>query len=153
MATVHRISEDLFEDSFDLIALHCNMECYALAYHINRVANILLVRAKEDLKISSLAYPIYEYKDDVKGEEWYLISNILKKEENEENEGLFQNSTTLKLNYLLEERKEINYVLKLYPETAVDMEKTIEIIRTIPKVSMAYQIEADELKSKRNLIF
>ncbi len=153
MATVHRISEDLLEDSFDLIALHCNMECYALAYHINRVANILLVRAKEDLKISSLAYPIYEFKDDVKGEEWYLVSNILKEEGNEENEGLFQNSTTLKFNYLLEERKEIDYVLKLYPETAINMEKIIEMIRTIPKVSMAYQIEADELKSKRNLIF
>jgi hypothetical protein len=153
MATVHKISEDLFEDSFDLIALHCNMECYALAYHINKVAQILLIRAKKDLKIDGFSYPTYEYKDDVKGEEWYLVSNILKEEESNENEGLFQNSTTLKFNYLLEERKEINYVLKLYPETGVDVEKTINALRSIPKISMAYQIHADNLKSKRNLIF
>jgi len=153
MAIVHRISEELFDDSFDLIALHSNMECYALAYHINRVAQVLLVRAKDDLKISNVSYPIYEYKDEVKGEEWYLVNNILKEEKYDQNEGLFQNSPTLEFNYLLKERKEINYVLKLYPETVVDIDNIINAIRTIPKVSMTYQINADDLKSKRNLIF
>lgn len=153
MATVHRISEELFEDSFDLIALHSNMECYALAYHINKVTQILLVRAKKDLEIGAFSYPIFEYKDDVKDEDWYLLSNRMQEEENDEGQGLFKNSTTLKVNYLLEERKEINYLLKLYPEDSMNIGKTISAIRAIPQVSMAYQLKVDDLKSKRNLIF
>ena len=152
MATVHRISEELFVDSFDLIALHSNMECYSLAYHINKAFQILLVRAKKDLEIGTLSYPIFEYKDEVNDEDWYLVKNVVQKEEGEESEGLFANSPTLKLNYLLTERKEVNYLLKLYPEDTVDIEK-IKAIRSIPKVSMAYQLHIDELKSKRNLIF
>lgn len=153
MATVHRISEELFVDSFDLIALHSNMECYSLAYHINKAARVLLGRARQDLEIGVLSYPIFEYNDMVKEEEWYLVKNVVQEEESDGSQGLFAHSTTVKLNYLLEERKEINYLLKLYPEDSVDIEKTIRAIRSIPKVSMAYQLNVDELKSKRNLIF
>ncbi len=153
MATVHRISEELFVDSFDLIALHSNMECYALAYHINKVFQILLVRAKKDLEISTLSYPIFEYNDEVNDEDWYLVKNVVQQEENDENQGLFGNSTTVKLSYLLAERKEVNYLLKLYPENSVEIKKRVQAIRTIPKVSMAYQLNIDQLKSKRNLIF
>lgn len=153
MATVHRISEELFVDSFDLIALHSNMECYALAYHINKVFEILLERAKKDLEIGKLSYPIFEYNDEMNDEDWYLVKNVVQKEVSDENQGLFANSTTIKLNYLLAERKEINYLLKLYPENSAEIDKTVKAIRTIPKVSMAYQLNVDELKSKRNLIF
>lgn len=153
MATVYRISEELFDDSFDLIALHCNMECYAVAYHINEVAQVSLVRAKKDLGIGRFSYPIYEYKDDAKGQEWYLMNNVVREEEHDESGGLFQNSTTVKLNYLLEERKEINYLLKIYSETDVEIEKTINTVRTIPMVSMVYRLNVDDLKSKKNLIF
>ncbi|MEO0572196.1 MAG: IPExxxVDY family protein [Bacteroidota bacterium] len=153
MATVYRISEELFVDSFDLIALHSNMECYALAYYINKVFQILLVRAKKDLEIGTFSYPIFEYNDEVSDEDWYLVKNVVQKEESDENQGLFANSTTVKLNYLLSERKDINYLLKLYPENSIKIEKVIKAIRSIPRVSMAYQLHVDELKSKRNLIF
>ena len=153
MATVHRISEELYEDSFDIIALHSNMECYALAYHINKVAHVLLQRSKKDLEIGTTSYPMYEYNDDVNDEDWYLVNNVVQHEESDKSQGLFSNSTTIKLNYLLEERKEINYLLKIYPEDSIDVEQTINAIRTIPKVSMAYQLQAKNLKSKRNLIF
>ena len=153
MATIHRISEELFVDSFDLIALHSNMECYALAYHINKVFQIFLVRAKKDLEIGTLSYPIFEYNDEVNDEDWYLVKNVVRKEESDGNQGLFTNSTTVKLNYLLTERKEVNYLLKLHPENSAEIEKRIKAIRAIPKVSMAYQLSVDQLKSKRNLIF
>jgi len=153
MATIHRISEELFVDSFDLIALHTHMECFTLAYHINKVAQVLLVRAKKDLEIGPFSYSMFEYKDDVKHEDWYLINNLVYEEIYDQSGGLFQNSTTLKMNYLLEERKEINYLLKIYPEDAVDITKTVEAIRSIPRVEMVYQISVEDLKSKRNLIF
>ena len=153
MATIHRISEELFVDSFDLIALHSDMECYALAYHINKAAQVLLVRAIKDLEIGTLSYPMFEYNDEVNEEDWYLVRNVVQEEESDQSQGLFANSTTVKTNYLLEERKQINYLLKLYPEDSVDLEKTIKAIRSIAKVSMAYQVNVDDLKSKRNLIF
>lgn len=153
MATVYRISEELFDDSFDLIALHSNMECYALAYSLNQAAQLRLVRTEKDLEKETLSYPMYEYKDDINGEEWYLVSNVVHAEERDKNEGLFDTGISVKSNYLLQERKEINYFLKLYPEDSVDINKTINAIRSIPKVSMAYQLKVDDLKSKRNLIF
>ncbi|MEM1260417.1 MAG: IPExxxVDY family protein [Bacteroidota bacterium] len=153
MATVHRISEELFVDSFDLIALHTTMECYALAYHINEVFRVLLVRAEKDLEIGTVSYPMFAYTDEVKDEDWYLVKNVVQKEESDENKGLFTTSMTVKMNYLLTERKDINYLLKLYPENSLEIEKTIEAIRAIPKVSMAYQLYVDRLKSRRNLIF
>ena len=153
MATVHRISEELSVDSFDLIALHSNMECYALAYHLNQVAQVLLVRVKEDLENGTSSYPLFEYKDEMNGEEWYLVSNVVQEEETQKSEGLFRNSISVKSSYLLSEKKEINYFLKVYPEDTIDIDKTVTAIRSIPRVSMAYQIDVDQLKSKRNLIF
>ena len=64
MATVHRISEEFFDDSFGLIALHSNMECYALAYNLNKAAKIMLVRSEDDLEIDTSHYPMFEFKDD-----------------------------------------------------------------------------------------
>lgn len=153
MTTIHQISKELFEDSFDLIALHCNMECFALAYHINRVAETLLVRAGEDLEISGFSHPLFEYKNDCKGEIWTLVSNIAKREESEHNNGLFQNSTILKLNYLLKQQKQINFILKISSEMAVDINQIINLARSIPKVHMAYQINTNKLRYKRNILF
>lgn len=153
MAIVHKISEELFLDSFDLIALHSNMECYALAYQLNATFQILLGRAKEDLEIGNLSYPIYEYKDEDKDEDWFLIKNMIQKEEANTSQGLFAESMSIQWNYLLTERKEINFLLKRYPSNTVEIEEIIKAIRTIPRVSMAYQLNVEELKSKRNLIF
>ena len=153
IATVYKISEELFEDSFELIALHCDMECYSVAYQINKFAQVQLERAKNDLEINACAFPLYEYKDDVKGEEWYLITNKVREEVKDNNTGFFQNETTVKINHLLEERKEIDYLLKLYPETDAALQHTVTSLRNIPTVRLAYQINADQLKSKGNLIF
>ncbi|MGD1948004.1 MAG: IPExxxVDY family protein [Croceivirga sp.] len=153
MVTVHKISEELFFDSFDLIALHCNLECYAMAYHINQVVDITLKRAKHDLEIDSYSYPMYEYHDEVNEQGWFLIKNRIQVEENEVGDGLFQNGKTMKTKYFLEERKEINYLLKLWPESTIEIDKTIDAIRSVSKILMAYVLDIDSLKSKRNLIF
>ena len=153
MVTIHKISEGLFMDSFDLIALHCAMECYALAYHINKVTGFKLIRAEGDLEIATSSYPFYEWKDSSKDQEWYLIKNVVTVEEVGDNQGLFQDSMTTTLHYLLEERKEINYLLKLSPGNSNEITKALEIIRTVPSISMAYQMDVETLKSKRNLIF
>lgn len=153
MATVHRISEELFDDSFELIALHSTMECHAMAYNLNKAAHLLLRRCEKDLEIDETTHPLYEYKNEAKGEEWYLMGNVVQEVQKANGEGLFGNNTTIKLNYLLNDRKEVNYLLKLFHEQLTNIETVIKAIRTIPRVSMAYQLNVDQLKSKRNLIF
>lgn len=152
MATVHKISEGLFVDSFDLIALHSTMESYAIAYHINHAAGITLSRMEEDLEISTVSFPMYEFVDEINDVEWYLVSNSVQQEEDDDI-GLFQNSQSLKTHYLLEDRKDINYLLKVRPEGAEETQRALSSLRSIPKISLAYRVDIATLKSRKNLIF
>ena len=153
MAAIHRISEELFVDSFELIALHSNMESYAMAYHINRVMGLNLSRSEEDLEIGKTSFPLYEWKDTFKDQEWFLISNRVMIEEEENSSGLFRSDSTITPHYLIAEKKQINYILKIASEDSSEVYRAIEAIRNVPKISMTYQLDVEDLKSKRNLIF
>ena len=54
---VHKLLVDDFEDSnYSLLAVHCEMEDYRLAYYLNKYLETRLARTKEDLDfITSLA--------------------------------------------------------------------------------------------------
>ena len=41
--------DDFYDDSFSLIAIHCSLEDYRLAYLLNKHLNISLVRKPQDL--------------------------------------------------------------------------------------------------------
>ncbi|MEL6918168.1 MAG: IPExxxVDY family protein [Bacteroidota bacterium] len=60
---VHKISEDFYEDSFALIAVHSSMEDYAMAYTINLHLKCNLQRSRTDLDVSrQTSFPIFEWK-------------------------------------------------------------------------------------------
>ena len=66
MVSVHKISTDFYEDSFDLIAIHSSLEGYALAYALNLRLKSDFRRCKKDLDISAqIKIPIFEWKDDI----------------------------------------------------------------------------------------
>lgn len=153
MATIHKISEGLFVDSFELIAVHSNLESYAVAYHINKAMGLRLCRVEKDLEIGKSSFPMYEWKDTYKDQEWFLMSNKVTEETVDHTSGLFQNGPTLKSHYLISEKKEINYIIKLTSENSNGVDRAVGSIREIPKISMAYQLDVEALKSKRNLIF
>lgn len=153
MVTIHKISEGLFVDSFELIAVHSNLESYAVAYSINQAMNLKLCRAEKDLEIGKSYFPLYEWKDTFKDQEWFLMGNRITQEEMEERSGLFENGPTLKSHYLIPEKKQINYIIKLVSENSFEVDRAIGNLRDIPKISMAYQLDIEALKSKRNLIF
>ncbi|TKD65225.1 IPExxxVDY family protein [Flavobacterium sp. ASW18X] len=153
MAAVYKISEECFDDSFELIAIHTNLESYQLAYFINSVTDLQLARSFRDLVVDTVAYALYEYKDAISEEDWFLMANIAQKEDTGLAEGLFSQSNTLITYHLLEERKDINYLLKLSAEQTIQINNVLEQIKSIPKVRMAYALEPETLKSKKNLIF
>ncbi|MCK0158581.1 IPExxxVDY family protein [Cellulophaga sp. F20128] len=154
MATTHKISEDFFEDSFLLIALHSNLEDYAIGYSFNLHLKSNFKRAKTDLDVNQhISFPFFEW-DDIKNDiRWTLISNHSKLEELEKQDGLFSNESSYTTHYLIPEHKEVDYFLKIEQEDEKELESILKQIVNMPNVVTAYSIDVENLKSKNNLIF
>ena len=116
MVTTHRIAADWDEDNFKLIALHCNLSDYAMAYHINRAAHLKLERRREDLEDSDPVFPVFEWEDTVNDCHWTLVQNMIKKEQMVVDQGLFGENVTIENHYFLEDYREVDYFLKIESE-------------------------------------
>lgn len=153
MITLHKFSDDFCEENYVLIALHCDLEDYALAYALNDALKISLKRSETDLDISNeTSFPIYEWKDKLNERYWTLIINTSIKEEYLEVDDLFSNETSTTVYHILPEYKDVDYLLKIEQEENEADRDLMDSILEIPKIITAYQIEIDNLKSKQNLI-
>ncbi|WP_396602486.1 IPExxxVDY family protein [Algibacter sp. R77976] len=158
---VHKL---ILDDSFDevlytLIALHCRLEDYRLAYLLNKYLGITLSRKATDLDYNNgqVSYSIYEWEDEKQLITWSLVSNICKTEELQQtnNTSLFDNQEKITKTFqLLPEYKTVNYFLKIDSEFSFSKEKYIlDSILKIPQIATAYSVDSSQLKSKDNLIF
>ena len=153
MITLHKFSDDFCEENYVLIALHSDLEDYALAYTLNRALKISLIRSKTDLDISNeTSFPIYEWKDKLNERYWTLIVNTSVKEEYLEVHDLFSDETSSTVYHVLPEYKDVDYLLKIEQEEDEVDSGMLDSILEIPKIITAYQIETYKLKSKQNLI-
>ena len=152
MVTTHKISAELYDDSFELIALHTGLEGYAMAYQLNSTVGLRLHRCKSDIEFGDNAFPVFEWQDDLSEEYWVLYKNIEKTMEESGSIGLFSQSMSTKTVYLIEERKEVDFFLKVTSDDRSKVKSALNRINTIPKVVTAYQVEHASLKSRRNLI-
>ena len=153
MAAVYKISEEFFDDSFRLIAIHTNLEGYQLAYFINSISQLRLKRSFKDLKIKEVTYPYYEWLDEFTETEWLLITNKVLQDIAVDSLGLFGQGSAQATNFLVAERKDVDFFLKINLENETQVSEILECIKSIPRVRMAYNLEAETLKSKQNLIF
>ena len=153
MVTTHKISKAFYDDSFKLIAVHCGLKGYAMAYHLNSAIKLQLNRREEKEGAETESFPIYEWKDELNDCYWALITNTIKEEKQNESFGLFLNEVTIDKVHLVEERKEVDYFLKLEADNTRLLDEAVKKINLIPKVVTAYHIDVATLKSKRNLIF
>ena len=154
MAAIHKISEDYFEDSYTLIALHSSLEDHALVYALNMFLKSKLKRSKDDLDISKdFSFPIFEWKDIAHDAIWTLITNYSIKEENLGQEDLFGNEPSYRTHYLVPEHRDVDYFLKVEMDEVGDCETIVKEILKIPNVITAYTVDNKKLKSKNNLIF
>lgn len=160
MAVHKLILDDVFDESvFTLIAIHCSIEDYRLAYLLNKFLRINLCRKRFDLdfKNGKSAYSIYNWEDKKQLIDWNLVSNICKTNDyTQVNSGLLFETTQsiTKTYHLLPELKTVNYLLKIDDELNLVKEKyIINSVLSIPQIATAYTIDQNQLKSKDNLIF
>lgn len=160
MAVHKLILDDVFDEVlYTLIAVHCSLEDYRLAYLLNKYLGINLTRKSSDLDYNNdkSMYSIFEWKDGKQLTTWSLVSNISKTESYQEvnYESLFNNQEKItKTTNLIPEHKRVNFFLKIDNQLNFSREKYIlNSILKIPQIATAYSIDTNQLKSKDNLIF
>ena|SRR5690606_3903177 len=160
MAVHKLIMDDVFEEAlYTLIAIHCTIEDYRLAYLLNARLGIRLKRKTADLDYNNgtPSFPIFDWEDCKQQTTWSLVVNVCATETEQEtaSNSLFgPENKIVQKTYLIPEYKKVNYFLKTDNEFSTDKEKQlINNILNIPQVSTAYFIDANQLKSKNNLIF
>lgn len=159
MAAVHKLTEDLYEDSFDLIALHSSLEDFALGYALNLALKSNFKRRRRDLDISDRTkISIFEWKDDLNDRYWTFFTNKAPGQDVVVKNGLFMEEPSYRNHHVLSEYREVDYFLKIEQDGSdsyrrAENEKTIAKLLTIPKLITAYTVETQKLKSKNNLIF
>jgi len=154
MAILHKISTEFYEEPYDLIALHSSLASFAMAFYLNDYLSMRLERTENDLYLNKNAFSFYEWYDESRDCFYSLYENKTEVEvaEGFSTEDLFNQEAYTTTAYLIEEKKRVDYFLKLEHEETVSAEKLIKRIQNIPKISMAYAIDHQGLKSKDNLI-
>lgn len=154
MAAVHKITGDFFEDSFTLIALHSSLEDHSMVYAINLGVKSVFKRAKKDLEIDDQSsFPIFEWQDESRDRFWSLIANSSTKKERFIAVDLFQDEPSFTKYHLIPEYKEVDYFIKIEHDDDLDEAALVKSLLNIPKLITAYIVDAENLKSKNNLIF
>lgn len=159
MALHKLLVDDFYDASYSLLAIHCRLEDYRLAYLLNRHLNLKLARQPQDLDYNYFAatYSIYEWVNEEHFTTWHMISNVCKKEEDslQSSGSLFSMSEKyLKTYHFLPELKNVDYLIKISNDDRyMDEREILEKIQVIPQVITAYAVDVDLLKSKDNLIF
>ena len=159
MALHKLVVDDFYDASFSLLAIHCRLEDYRLAYLLNKYLGLNLERKPRELDYNYFAasFSIYEWENTKFDTVWNLVSNICKKEEAafQSSGSLFTNSAPVTRTYnLLPELKTVDYLIKVSNEYRNFNERHIlHSIQSIPQVITAYSVDIDQIKSKDNLIF
>ena len=153
MAIKYKIIEESLVDSFELVAIHADLESYALAYQLNKTANLKLGRTSKDLELEKGSFPIFEWQDEAAGQQWQLLSNTAQYEDSERSIGLFPQTIALRNCYLVDERKEVDYFLKVSPGNARLTKNVVKAVKLIPQLTMVYTVDTETIKSTQNLIF
>ncbi len=160
---VQRLVLDAFaDDDYELIAIHCSLASYRVAFLLNKNLNLKLYRKKEDINFEyndlTANFPLYQYDDHFQYSTYSLIGNKFQSKitsKNQISEGLFttiENTYTTK--YLIPELKNVDYFLKIETEASNFSSKSLLIdMLAISQIITAYPLEYATLKSKNNLIF
>ena len=160
MAVHKLILDNVFEElDCTLIAIHCSIEDYRLAYLLNKHLGINLTRKASDLDYSSnkAVYSIFEWEDENQLTTWSLVSNICKTDTYKQVHfnSLFNTEEKItQTTYLIPEHKAVNFFLKIDNEFNLNEEKgVLNHILDIHQIVTAFSVDINQLKSKDNLIF
>lgn len=152
MATTYKISSELYDVSFGLIALHSSMPAYKVAYYLNTSLGLNLSRTMDDFPLGSGIFPVYEWYNEKNDSTFFLYGNKSKQEESLAPTGFFSQEAIIRTYYLLEEKKESDYFLRIDTDSSKLQKETLTQIKDIDSITLSYSIDVDTLKSKHNLI-
>lgn len=157
---IHKLQlEDFDQIDYDLIAIHTTLEDYRLAFKINQQLEILLSKNSDEIPIEvnkqNTSFSRFTFEDEDKMMTWDLIQN---KQEIElpvqtKNATLFQDKMVATQVNLVTELKKVDYLLKIEHENQIKIKDIISKINKIEAISTVYEVDANEIKSKNNLIF
>ncbi|EPR72461.1 hypothetical protein ADIWIN_2631 [Winogradskyella psychrotolerans RS-3] len=157
---LHKLQvDDFYDDSYKLIAIHCRVEDYRLAYLLNKHLELKLERKDADIDFKYLesSYSIFEWDNETEYVMWNLISNVCKKEEDSlHSTGTLFNDTekVLKTFHLIPEFKKVDYFIKISDEIQnVDENRILNKLKAIPQIITSYTVDPLKIRSKDHLIF
>lgn len=157
---IHKLNiQDFNEIDYSLIAVHTTLEDYHLAFLINSQLKISLKKDKEEIISNSdsveAAFTKFSFEDEKCGLLWSLIQNQKWIETKQPQDGFFVFEEPQKKKvFLLPEFKNVDYFLKIEEMETDDQAVTISTkIQQIDKVTAAFIIDTERIKSKNNLIF
>lgn len=152
---VYKISDNYFEHSYSLIALHTAIEDYRLAYLLNTHLCMQLRKLPDiDCIEEGALFSLYGWEDQKENTVWSLVSNRSQPTLTNPSQpiSLFKMAVPT-VSYLLPEQKQVDYFLKIEEAPPAIITAILERIIQLPQLLTAYTVEPDELKSKKNLIF
>ncbi len=153
--------DEVEEENYELIAIHCSVEEYKMAYLLNKNLKLQLKRNRKDIDFKhpeiQAFYALYTFNDAVNYRTYYLVSNKFKglSEKIGKPGSLFlEKEVNPFVAYLIPEYKKVDFFFKI--EEDVENHSINKILNTITHISQvitAYRVDVMQLKSKQNLIF
>lgn len=157
---IHKLHlEDFDQVDYNLIAIHTSLEDYKLAFKLNQKLAVTLSKNASEIPIKiqgkAAYFSRFTFEDDDKMMTWDLIQN---KQEIElpvktQTANLFDNNNVTTQIALVSELKKVDYFLKIEHDAQCKVKDIISKINKIDSISTVYEVDANEIKSKNNLIF
>ena len=156
----HKLMMDDVEDNYHLLAIHSSMEEFKMAFLLNRNLQLRLKRATYDVDFNhgvvQALYPLYSYKESAKNRNFYLIKNKYKgavKKVVSSGSLFSEEEVSPQITYLIPEFNKVDYFLKIEDDLEEDyIQELLNMIGKIPRVITTYTVDANQLRSKNNLI-
>ncbi len=144
-----------FEHDYNLLGITSTLEGYRLAYLLNKNLEIHLNRQPKNIDFidKNCSFTLYNYECNSTFSSWSLIANKYTfVSKNIEKTNLFNEES--KVSYLINEKKEVDYFLKIIGDfNAASLKQMLDNIKNIKGLIVAYKINPHTLKSKDYLIF
>ncbi len=156
----HKLMLDELEEEYLLVAIHCSVEEYKIAYFLNKYLQLRLKRSALDIDFNhgviQASYPLYIFKENEKYRSFYLVKNKYKgsvKKIVSSGSLFIEEEQNSQHTFLIPEHKEVDYFLKIEEASSAKTRELLQNLASIPNIITSYTIDPYLLKSKNNLIF
>jgi len=148
----HILSHSETDDKGEIIAIHCSLEPFDLAFKINSHLDIKLIRTNYDISFKQTEenYMAYSNESDSEDALVFLFSNsYIRSQVNKDSPLLFDQESTG--HSLMPELSGADYLIK-YVDEKNALESFIKSLSLLKEISSCYKVENSKIKSKHNLI-